>query len=54
MDLRVTAYFKNSGLNRICIVGLGKPRENVTINALMDIPNDVRGVFDEFQRAPDS
>lgn len=52
LNLRVDAYFNDAGLNRICIVGLGTPRKNVTINSFSDIPHNVSGVFDEFNHSP--
>lgn len=52
LNLRVDAYFNDSGLNRICIVGLGVPRAGVVINTFADIPNNVRGVYDEFNHSP--
>lgn len=53
MDLRVTVYFTNLGINRICVVGLGKPRSVPHIYALEDVPQSVADAYDEFNRPPD-
>lgn len=53
MDLRVTVYFTNSGIHRICVVGLGKPRTVPNIHELEDIPDKVIDAYDEFNRPPD-